>query len=164
MWKRIGVFLAKNLDVCILLENLTIYIMEQLDHLITLIFGVAKQAKEYMKFAEGIALSPGQLQTLRYVQDHKNPLMKDLAGYLCVAPPSATSLIDHLAKEEYLKRVADTHDRRIVRLEITAKGKQELKKSYHIMAKHLKHVLQVLNKKETEDFITILEKLYESNN
>lgn len=135
--------------------------MEQLDHLITLIFGVAKQTKEYMKSAEGITLSPGQLQTLKFVHEHKNPLMKDVSGYLCVAPPSATALIDHLSKGEYLDRVADTNDRRIVRLKITKKGQAELKKSYQIMAKHLKDVLKVLNKKETENFITILEKLYE---
>ncbi len=138
--------------------------MEQLDHLITLLFGVAKQTKEYIKSAAGITLSPAQLQTLKYVQDHKNPFMKDLAGYLCVAPPSATSLIDHLVKEEYLKRVADVSDRRIVRLEITPNGKRELKKSYTNIAKHIKETLKVLNKKETEQFITILEKLYESNN
>ena len=145
-----------------MLVKLTIYTMEQLDHLITLIFGVAKQTKEYMKSAEGISLSPGQLQTLKFVQEHKSPLMKDVSEYLCVAPPSATALIGHLAKAEYLTRISDKNDRRIVRLEITNKGKQELKKSYQLMAKHLKEVLAVLNKKETENFITILEKLYES--
>lgn len=136
--------------------------MEQLDHLITLIFGVAKQTKEYMKSAKGISLSPGQLQTLKFVQEHKSPLMKDVSEYLCVAPPSATALIDHLAKAEYLARVSDKNDRRIVRLEMTKKGKQELKKSYQLMAKHLREVLAVLNEKERENFITILEKLYES--
>ena len=138
--------------------------MEQLDHLITLVFGFGKQTKEYMKSATGITLSPGQLQALRYVQEYKNPLMKDLAEYLCVAPPSATSLIDQLVKLGHLTRVADRGDRRIVRLEITAEGKRELKKSYQVMAKHLREVLTVLNKKEIENFITILEKLYESNN
>ncbi len=135
--------------------------MEQLDHLITLIFGVAKQTKEYIKSAEGITLSPGQLQTLKFVHEHKNPLMKDVSGYLCVAPPSATALIDHLSKGEYLDRIADKNDRRIVRLKITKKGQAEVKKSYQIMAKHLKEVLKKLSDTEVKQFTTILEKLYE---
>lgn len=135
--------------------------MENLDHLLELIFDAGKRTKEYLRASEEMTLSLGQLQTLRHIAEHKQCTMKEVAQYLCIAPPSATALIESLVTKKYLTRKPDTKDRRTVHIQITASGKKEMKRTASIMEKKMKEVLSVLTQKEINDFIGILEKLYE---
>jgi DNA-binding MarR family transcriptional regulator len=103
-------------------------------------------------------LSVLQLETLAYIKEEK-PLMKEVADYLCITPPSATSLINKLVKAGMIKRVSDKQDRRIIRLQITAKGEIKFKQEFKKVSAHIKRVLEKLNKKERENLAKILEKL-----
>lgn len=105
-----------------------------------------------------------QLETLRYVIEKGNPLMKDVASYLCITPPSATSLVRGLVKSKQLERVYDKEDRRLVRLMITTKGKKILDAGFKKKIKQMKEMLSNLSEKEVGDFIKILEKLSRAYN
>jgi DNA-binding MarR family transcriptional regulator len=136
--------------------------MEKLDHLLALIFEAGKRTKEYLRSSKDTSLSLGQLQTLRHIEEHQDCSMKEVAQFLCIAPPSATALIESLVTKKYLVRTADTKDRRAVHIHITPSGKKEMKKTADIIEKRMKKILGVLTEQEITSFITILEKLYET--
>ena len=100
-----------------------------------------------------------QMEILSYVNARKNPLMKEIADFLNITPPSATALIDNLAKEKLLCRIYSKQDRRMVRLVITPKGRQTLERGLKKMKTGMKTTLSKLNKQEINNLIKIHEKL-----
>jgi DNA-binding MarR family transcriptional regulator len=136
-------------------ENLT-------NQAISLMFSVNRIIKERHGTEQAKSFSRLNLETLRYIKEN-NPLMKEIADYLCVTPPSATALINNLAEQNLVERVADQEDRRIVRLQITAHGKKELGDSIDDLAGRMKKILNVLDDKEKENLIRILQKISSNN-
>lgn len=100
-----------------------------------------------------------RLETLHYVAEKGNPLMREVADYFCITSPSATSLINPLVKSGALKRMADKNDRRIIHLSITSKGRKILEKGFNKINSRMRKILIKLSVKEQENFIKILEKL-----
>ncbi len=132
----------------------------KIERLISLFFTTARLIHERIRGPERIdPFSFLRLETLRYVAEHENPSMKEIADYLCITPPSATSLIDRLVKARYLSRVFDKEDRRVVRLSITPSGKRTIKRGFKQITGHMKKVLDKLGNKEINDLSQILEKL-----
>ena len=131
-----------------------------IEQLISMIFAVSRLIRERAKYREKIdPFSFLQLETLRYVAEKDNPSMKDVADYLCITPPSATSLINSLVKAGQLERVHDKNDRRFVRLVVTPKGKTALAGGFKKITTRMRRVLSNLNAKEKNGLFKILEKL-----
>lgn len=100
-----------------------------------------------------------RFKTLIFVNRHPDSSMRHIAEYLGITPPSVTSLVNGMVKGEYLKRVLDENDRRIVRLAITPKGKKNLKNAFKNMAERIRKALSALNKTEMDNLAKIMEKL-----
>ena len=66
-----------------------------------------------------------RFQTMRYIQDADGPTMHDVASYLRIKAPSATSLIAYLVRHGSVRRVAGK-DKRVTRLYLTPQGKKFL--------------------------------------
>lgn len=129
---------------------------------ISLIFSVSRMIKEKYRNEKKENISGMQLETLRYIKENK-PLMKDIAEYLSIAPPSATSLVNHLAQAKLVERIHDGEDRRIVRMKITNLGKRKFRQGMAMIAGRMKKVLSSLNKSEKKNLIKILEKISKAN-
>lgn len=129
------------------------------DYLISLIFTTRKIIREEMGGGKINPLSILKLKTLEYVEEKKNPTMRDVAGYLAITASSTTPLIDGLVASGQIKRAYDGRDRRIIRLVVTAKGKKNLKSGYRAMSGRLKKVLKKLNESELRNLANILKKL-----
>jgi DNA-binding MarR family transcriptional regulator len=74
-----------------------------------------------------------QYSALKFFKNSKDNTVGDLAKHLKLSKSSATQLIERLEKTGLVRRTHDQHDRRIVRLTVTAEGLQrivELKKKY----------------------------------
>src|SRR3989338_4657064 len=128
--------------------------------LISMVFATSRLIRERAKDREKIdPFSFLQLETLRYVAEKDNPSMKDIADYLCVTPPSATSLINGLAEAGQLERIHDKNDRRFVRLIVTPKGKTVLASGFKKITTRMQKILSNLNARERSDLFKILEKL-----
>ena len=140
-----------------------------INHIISLIFKTNRLIRKRL-IKEKRHLDPFSIlrfEALRYIVEKKNPLMKEVADYFCITPPSVTSLIDSLVKSGVVKRVYDKNDRRAIRLFITSKGKKEFEKGINKINDNMRKVLRQLNLKELKDLIKILEKLskiYENPN
>ena len=129
-------------------------------HILSLLFSAGRAIRENAH-KHGDLLTIVKLQTLRYVKED-SPLMKEVAHYLAITPPSATTLIDGLVATKMLQRHEDVSDRRRVRLRITKKGERFLEKGHREMARHTGTVVSKLNKQEQRHFIQILEKIVSS--
>lgn len=131
-----------------------------INKIISLIFTTSRLIRERSKGKEHPdPFSFLQIETLRYVSENKNPPMKDVADYLYITPPSATSLIDGLVKTKMLERNFDKNDRRVVRLSVTSKGQKILSTGFNETAIRMQKILKKLDEKEQKNLIEILEKL-----
>jgi Transcriptional regulators len=134
-----------------------------LEKLVSMIFTTSRLIRERTGNQEKIdPFSILQLETLRYVDEKENPSMRELADYLYITAPSATSLIDTLVKSKRLLRIHDKDDRRLVRFAVTPKGKEALVVGFKKITKRMQAVLINLSEKERVDLIMILEKLSQS--
>jgi DNA-binding MarR family transcriptional regulator len=132
--------------------------MNNINKLIELIFIINRLTKEGMEHEKG---SPSyiQLQTLAFISRQKNPIMKDVAEYLNITPPSTTFLVNNLIKLSLVNRVYDNDDKRITHLVVSTKGKKKLQAGFVKSKKYLHKKLTLLSIKERQNFILILKKL-----
>lgn len=128
-----------------------------LEELISLMFSAGRLMREQV--GTNVTAPYLHLATLRYVAERKQPLMREIAQYLHIAAPSATSLVNTLVKSGQIKRIADPSDRRIVRLEITAKGQKALDDGMRQKKESLQELIKGLGDREREQLKNILKKL-----
>jgi len=130
------------------------------DKLISLVFTVSHRIRERLKDTdEPHRLSAEQLESLRYIREQGRPLMKDVAAYLGITPPSATALIDILVEGEYIERGVDEDDRRAVRLTITPAGEVALEAGFKEIIARMRRVLHDLDEADRESLLAMLTKL-----
>ena len=132
------------------------------DRLVAMIFGIRKLFHEQVLQKKKKSASALQFVTLQQIKE-KKPLMHELAGYLDVTPPSATSLVATLAKAGLVRRVADEKDRRSVQLKITPKGDKYLVGSLKEREKVMRKNLSVLNNTEQKKLAELLTKIITAN-
>src|SRR3989344_8311423 len=125
---------------------------KSVDQLIELLFKTGQLIREHTKPREKLNLASFvQLHILQFIamSDINKPInMSDIANYLNITPPSATSLVNNLVKNKELKRVPDTNDRRVVRLILTQSGLTTLVRGRARLIKKVKAVLGGLSRKE----------------
>jgi len=79
--------------------------------------------------AEGV--SPAQHQLLLAIRGHgdaRGPTIGDVADYLLLRHNSAVELVDRAADSGLVRRRQDRNDHRVVRLELTARGAETLRR------------------------------------
>lgn len=99
-----------------------------------------------------------QFGALTHIAD-KHPTMTEVAAYLKVAAPAATTIVEELVKRGFISRVHDERDRRVVRLEPTKRGKALLVKSAALKAKFMQENLKELSSAEREKLTAIISKI-----
>lgn len=100
-----------------------------------------------------------QFMVMRFIYQKDCPKMTDLADDLKVTMGNVTTMIDRLIKQNYLIRKDDPEDRRIVRVCLTNKGKDLIKKAAEVRKKHMEIVLNKLSKEDRNSLFRIMEKL-----
>jgi DNA-binding MarR family transcriptional regulator len=79
-----------------------------------------------------------RFETLRFIEGRGEPTMREVASYLHIKAPSATSLVSHLAKMGLVERRVGKEDRRVKRLMLTAQGRRALA-AYHTRTERILH-------------------------
>ena len=100
-----------------------------------------------------------QAETLEFIEIQENPTMKAVSSFLCITPPSATSIINNLVKSQMLERIPDGNDRRIVRLRVTDSGKAFVQNHGQAVAAQMETILHNLNNEEQLQLINVYKKL-----
>jgi DNA-binding MarR family transcriptional regulator len=81
--------------------------------------------------ARAVGLSPAQHQLLLAIRGHadtRGPTIGDVADYLLLRHHSAVELVDRAEDAGLVRRVHDRDDHRIVRLRLTARGADKLRR------------------------------------
>jgi len=79
---------------------------------------------EELRELTGLGITPGQTNALLILFLHDGLTMGELSAEIYLAESAATRLVDRLVKMNLVKRMGDDKDRRVVRVYLTAYGRQ----------------------------------------
>lgn len=134
---------------------------DQISQIINLIFTIRKLMHCKTPDRKGKKYSFLQLMTLRFISREK-PLMKDIAGFLSITPPSATSFVDNLIEAGMISRQESATDRRNVRIVLTEKGERFLESGANKVTERMRRSLEELDESEQKDLARILRKIVDN--
>ena len=106
----------------------------------------------------GLDFTLSEIKALSAFRGESDYTMGELSKNAQVAMPSMTEMIDKLEKKGIAERDRDIHDRRVVKVRLTSKGKK-LRKEF--MQKRLKDMMDIfgkLSEKELNDLIASLKR------
>lgn len=120
-----------------------------------------KMSELYRKETSTLHCSMSHLEILHYINEHKNPTMKDIASHLRITPPSVTTMIDGMVEHKLVKREHATGDRRSVRIVLTPTAKKlhgALQKKKTVLLTALLKKLSLEQKQQLSEIIRTLVK------
>ena len=100
-----------------------------------------------------------QFWALGYLDRNGKNKMNNLAKHLKISPSATTGLIDRLLAQGLVVRKNDFHDRRIVWIELTAKGRGIIKSINKQKTETLINVFGKISPKDREHYLSILEQV-----
>jgi len=110
------------------------------------------------KLAQGKKLDPYawlRIESLKFIAD-REPSMRDVAEYLSITAPSATSLVSGLVRDGFVARRTSSSDRRASVLTLTPNGKKELSRAVARGRRLLAELFGTLSPAELQAFIRAL--------
>jgi DNA-binding MarR family transcriptional regulator len=109
------------------------------------------------EFFKSYGISPQQYNILRILNGADEPLnVQVIKDRMIERSPNATRLMDKLCAKEYIDRLPCEHDRRVVKIAITKKGKELLES---IPNNFNKELLKNLTEVEAEQLSNLLDKM-----
>lgn len=106
--------------------------------------------------------TPGVLFTLGALYHHKKLTMSGIGCHLSIPKPHATILVDKLIKDDLVVRLPDPHDRRVIYIELTEKGRDTLKSLKSIVSEELTKKLELLTVEQMQLLSTASEQVKET--
>lgn len=136
------------------------------DALYNTYYGINRIEEEELKKSRFKDLTPKEMHAVDAITMYEHLTTSQVAEKLHLTRATVTSTVDRLVKKGYAKRIRDQKDRRVVRLQLTNKGRL-LYRAYHAYHNMMvKSFLQNLNQKELETIyqaFTNLEKFVNSH-
>ena len=115
--------------------------------------------KILLKFFQTTSLSQTQIFTIMTLSKKSPCQLNELSQRLQIAAPTVTGIVDRLEKSGYVKRTRDKVDRRVVNVDLTAKGKRIARKLKKTVKEKWEGILSKLLKKDQENYVSILRKI-----
>lgn len=109
-----------------------------------------------------VGINPQQMYATFTIFEHEGLTMKELAEYLGITSPSATSLVNRLVRMKWVSRLADPKNRKLVRLKLAPDGKKKLTTAMKTQSQAMGDVLSLLTVKDRTDFARILSNLHDA--
>lgn len=105
----------------------------------------------------GLEITPGQINALLVLYFNNNLTMGELSAEICQAESAATRLVNRLVHLNLVKRRGDEKDRRIVRVNLTAYGRQLAGLVFERRSFRFNNLAQRLTERERENLIVSLQ-------
>lgn len=115
-------------------------------------------------YLSGLDLTIQQFAVLNIIHHLDCPKMTELAAELNVTMGNVTALADRLIKQKYINRQADASDRRVVRVGLTARGKDLIQRAEERKRKTMELMLNKLAPADRHQLLKIMEKLVSAIN
>lgn len=104
-------------------------------------------------------IHPSQARLLYLMHKKGKTTIKELAAILGTTPSAATQLVEGLVEASLVTRKADTKDRRVTWLDLSAKGKKTFTNFHRAHLRRLTELLQPLSNTDLAKLTTIQKKL-----
>lgn len=106
-------------------------------------------------------LKPGEIGVMFYIKEHMNSeaegvRVSDLSSTMRVAPPSITQVINGLEENGYVERSLDKDDRRVIRVKLTQKGENVIKKAMDNLLDVINGLVEYLGEEKSNELSDIL--------
>ncbi|MCU7494700.1 MAG: MarR family transcriptional regulator [Ignavibacteria bacterium] len=89
--------------------------------------------------------------------------LKKIGERLYVSGANITCVVDNLEKEELVRRVPSSDDRRIIIAELTNKGREKIEKLFPLQAQNILKMTEALSHEEQDELMKLLNKLDTEN-
>jgi DNA-binding MarR family transcriptional regulator len=136
---------------------------------------VGKKEKEMMDHLESIVhryvftkQHPGmdicrkpEITLIETLGRYGSMIMSELADHARLSLSTATGLIDALVSKGLVKRERSEEDRRIVRVQLTATGRENYEQALEVRLGMVRGMLGALNKEEQELLVSLFRKIAE---
>jgi DNA-binding MarR family transcriptional regulator len=132
-------------------------IFDELDHLMQLISKTFHSSGA--SYLCGLDITMQQFMVLKLIAEKENPRMTDLAEELGVTMGNMTAMAERLIKHGYVVRKDDPEDRRIVRICLTAAGKDLMVKASDKKKKTMEMIIGKISQEDRTSLRKIMEKL-----
>jgi DNA-binding MarR family transcriptional regulator len=116
----------------------------------------------FLKFFQAIDITQTQIFTIMALVEKSPCPLHELSEKLQISAPTVTGIVDRLEKSGYVRRIHDISDRRVVNVDLTAKGKALAKKTKTTIKKKWEVLLAKLSQKDQENYVRILRKVQRS--
>ncbi len=100
-----------------------------------------------------LSFLPVDIQTLRYISEHPDCRLADVAGYLGVVATTASSVIDRLVDRGFVERRRPETDRRSLALSLTREGREAISRIEAEELATMRIMLDALPEDEREMFV-----------
>ena len=105
------------------LNNVEIIMKEMLE--------IQQKSKMFVDLlSEGEALSQNQLILLLQLKINNGMKATEIADFFSVTPGAVTSMCDKLEKLNFVQRVRESEDRRVVNMKLTTEGEQKVQEIF----------------------------------
>lgn len=121
-----------------------------------LVRGMTRHENNYL--TKGVITLP-QVWVLRYLSRQRECPMRELAGFMKMGLSSVTGMVDRLVKQGLVNRRRTEKDRRLVFVDITAKGRKVLKEILGQRRETTLALFETLTAEERLTYLCILEKI-----
>lgn len=106
-----------------------------------------------------LKFSKSEFFTMMLIDKKVEITMTELSEYINSPLNTATGIVDRLVKSGYIKRDRSETDRRVVLIQFTEKGSDEVKKVKELISKYFNIILKDLTAKEKMFLFSILLKV-----
>lgn len=131
-----------------------------IDKIQALVFSITKKMQtELLGQLQSSGLTPPQFYILKILSHYGTSRATELAKIMYVKPSAITVMIDRLIDQELVLRYHDKNDRRVVVIELTAKGKDVVEEAMTARNQHIAKYFSQLEVQEREDLLRLFEKL-----
>ncbi|MBM3254690.1 MAG: MarR family transcriptional regulator [Candidatus Omnitrophica bacterium] len=97
-----------------------------------------------------------QFLILDFLQRYSAARMTDLARFMQVSTAAMTGLVERLVNYGYAARVLNPNDRRIVKVQLTPKGTEIVKKIYQSRRKMIMDIFGKITHRERQEYLNVL--------
>ena len=118
--------------------------------------GFARRESNYL--SRGKITIP-QLGVLEYLSTRRERPMNELARHLGVTRPAVTGMVDRLIAQGLVNRQGDLSDRRVVRINLTPKGKRVLDNIWSQKRRMIQEVFGQLSPADRTQYLATLEQV-----
>lgn len=102
-------------------------------------------------------ISKQDLCLIGFINEEESVIMREVASFLSVPLSTATWVVDKLVKKRYLKRFNSPEDRRVVKVELTKKGKDSADFFHTKKYEMAELILNGITEKQGTELVNLIE-------